>query len=1274
MSSDPETFSSTLEAASTPPPRRARGPVRRSNRLSGAAPAKAAASSQGDETEQDSDASPDAGPSASDQSRSDTPMIPQDTLEEPSFALAAKVLHASDNPSPPPSPPPTPPVDSAEEEPVLIDFAPPFLESVVDHVSESDNIAGSVSHDFPLLLPTQPVLSSATEEDLISFDSLSSHTPTPMPLMAVLPPTAPSTPSRSQAAAHTVDDLLTLSPVPLIPTTTSHRLPSPFHDGILFSQTASRDPTPSGDEEEQVAAALSSGAYDLLSSPELCASNASNEEPLVILDQPNKAHSSELLHTPVRRSTRERRSVSPFVIPSSITKASRIADSSSHLSPVRQSLDPSPAQTRRKQMKLKQNSRGEIVSDSAADMLGTSCHSPIVVDSSPLVTPVVLPASEEHQTTPLPHEKSTALGKGKGRADQETHRLGSLSPTSTNALMQLLPPARAPSSDDSISIDAKDPTSTDLMTVQPSTLSAPDPLQPDVDPSSPCHDPNVYDRPNTPPPRPVDPGRTPARRVPIMEAISQGSVSPQKVSTFHAQPLGTPVFRARAPDDPLRSPAKRIPVSGVLSAFPSPQKHVPIFRFSSPLKSSQSQDSVPQSAHKAQRSSSTEPSLSQPGASKIGLFTRPDPAGSSVVAESKAGLAFASTSSRFPPTIPEGDESSSTGLPKSPAKPLPASSLRQPTARVESRIPRVGSKPYARPTAAATARTRLLISAPAKKPSSSIPTPAVARPLRIVPKVPSKPKPPVEVETSSTDNTLDVAIAGPGPRTIVNRSIASQPPVVTAENVTVTSLKRKREAEGSRTSPTGTRPVVLIRKVVSAPSNPKPSPLPIRIASPVKAGRNPATVQGRVQMRKAVGTKKSRSPATTTTPPAPSEAELEEPKDHPARTGEGAVVVADVATESNETAGSALPDSGAAVAVKAQSMPLVPSVSESTSSAEEAHAADAPQQSAEPLNPPPPPSIEVEPESSAAPLSSGLRRTTRSSRKSAEAATDVFGAVTCTTTTTTAAATTRRSSKTRGGRPTLLGPPDTSAFSSMSILALKSLTAANTERNQKQVAELQTEVVVKEGKRPDSPTTKVRTVLEKQKEEKSLEREKRAARRAQRLSQDAAGDASDDDGDGGNEEEEEEEEEEESVMSLDDEVHSNLTGHRRGPGDDEDYTTPERPERPLKRGRFETEELEKEEKNVKWDRGLSTTVWLDDSPPQPRITKDAAARKGCLAPSSKSLRLDTMGNVLNIESPLTLVVENITVKKFVYEGDAEEQEIPPEAPKMTRSKKKAKTS
>ena len=47
-------------------------------------------------------------------------------------------------------------------------------------------------------------------------------------------------------------------------------------------------------------------------------------------------------------------------------------------------------------------------------------------------------------------------------------------------------------------------------------------------------------------------------------------------------------------------------------------------------------------------------------------------------------------------------------------------------------------------------------------------------------------------------------------------------------------------------------------------------------------------------------------------------------------------------------------------------------------------------------------------------------------------------------------------------------------------------------------AELEVEVVMMEGRRPESPTTKVRTSLEKQREEKAKERGERAARRARR--------------------------------------------------------------------------------------------------------------------------------------------------------------------------------
>lgn len=52
----------------------------------------------------------------------------------------------------------------------------------------------------------------------------------------------------------------------------------------------------------------------------------------------------------------------------------------------------------------------------------------------------------------------------------------------------------------------------------------------------------------------------------------------------------------------------------------------------------------------------------------------------------------------------------------------------------------------------------------------------------------------------------------------------------------------------------------------------------------------------------------------------------------------------------------------------------------------------------------------------------------------------------------------------------------------------------------------------------------------------------------------------------------------------------------------------------------------------------------------------------------QALRLDTLGNIINADSPLTdLVHENIVVKKFVYDNDVE-----PEVPivKTTRSRSK----
>ena len=64
-------------------------------------------------------------------------------------------------------------------------------------------------------------------------------------------------------------------------------------------------------------------------------------------------------------------------------------------------------------------------------------------------------------------------------------------------------------------------------------------------------------------------------------------------------------------------------------------------------------------------------------------------------------------------------------------------------------------------------------------------------------------------------------------------------------------------------------------------------------------------------------------------------------------------------------------------------------------------------------------------------------------------------------------------------------PPDSSGFAGLTITALKNLTADNTTKNQKVVSLMETEIVKREGKRPESPVVKLRTIAEKASEEKA---------------------------------------------------------------------------------------------------------------------------------------------------------------------------------------------
>lgn len=224
-------------------------------------------------------------------------------------------------------------------------------------------------------------------------------------------------------------------------------------------------------------------------------------------------------------------------------------------------------------------------------------------------------------------------------------------------------------------------------------------------------------------------------------------------------------------------------------------------------------------------------------------------------------------------------------------------------------------------------------------------------------------------------------------------------------------------------------------------------------------------------------------------------------------------------------------------------------------------------------------------------LSLSVTRITRS-RRNPQPASDVFGPV-------RPLQRRRRAAETSGE----------GTFSSMSALALKALTTTNTAKNQHNlVAVLEKEIIRKPGNRPESPTTRVKTIEEKRKLEQEQGRRERAERRARRGS----------------------EPREDSSLTSDDEESLPLgpdgrpTRHRLGPGDEEDYETPERIGRPGKRVRIhETEEPGEEvaAKSVRWDRGLYTTIYFDDLPLQSHASEKPQApttsTRGALAGSAK---------------------------------------------------------
>ncbi|KAG6897796.1 hypothetical protein C0992_010872 [Termitomyces sp. T32_za158] len=221
-------------------------------------------------------------------------------------------------------------------------------------------------------------------------------------------------------------------------------------------------------------------------------------------------------------------------------------------------------------------------------------------------------------------------------------------------------------------------------------------------------------------------------------------------------------------------------------------------------------------------------------------------------------------------------------------------------------------------------------------------------------------------------------------------------------------------------------------------------------------------------------------------------------------------------------------------------------------------------------------------------------------------------------------------------------------FYGMSATALRALTTSNTVRNQRYLAaKLETEIIRREGDRPESPAVKIKTVLQREQEEKKRRRKERAVRRGR--SGETGGNFDDKDRHSDKDTENESDWDDQSASPS-------PKRHKRGPGDEEEYKTPVR-----KLGRLklvdddDKEESVENERRVKWDRGLFTTISLDQvklgtrRPPMENIII-----KGCLAPAAKTLPLDNLGNLPYADIPLKeLVEENVVVKRFVYDNDVE---------------------
>lgn len=655
---------------------------------------------------------------------------------EPSIILASRVLSACSNPSPPPTPPLLPQHTFQDcDDAQLIDVLDPQQGRDAEFGTPTgpafllDELSGPVATSSPFepryATPTPRHTedqANTSQPDLITFDSFPATDPgdnhsrqEPQTILV-----ADSDPV--QPVTKSVDELFSISPRPSLasPIATINEL-------IMPNAHLDKESTATPNEEVGVTCPLAI-EVDPPASPPLIDMAVPEDEGVTHLVMPSEEPPvSDHQTPPLRRSTRPRKSRSS--LPQTIVDTSPqppsvhegVEDAGSGAAVVQKPNDAQESPQRKRKLKLtpKPEDKGE----------GSSMGVPITPRRLTQVTRV--------------------------------HReLGSLSPMSAAVLTQLLP---KPSGDSASRSTTPQPPQDDSVPHPDAApaVSAPatPPLQtpafvfPKVSQSDVLGD---ASRPKSPlrpfsPSRFAEGSRTPARRVPIAQAIADGTYSAHKLpAAFGAvrppnQP-GSPVFKKLALDDPARSPAKRVLMNeAVLVPPPSPEKSVDkgkgratTIRPQSTVRSS----SVPP----RERTASAEPpstlsrrergASAEPSARPVALGRRPffqKPASSDGVSTSsmqtRTTLPYPlRQQQRSHPTIPEAEEPGTSAVrPAAPgastvangaaqtlASPAKAgSSLRQPSAGVGSRIPRIGAKPYA--------RTKPVGAAPSKLPTPSKP-------------------------------------------------------------------------------------------------------------------------------------------------------------------------------------------------------------------------------------------------------------------------------------------------------------------------------------------------------------------------------------------------------------------------------------------------------------------------------------------------------------------------------------------------------------------------